>query len=123
MSHNTTEFLAKEKALEFLAIASIKQKKIYLNTSNLSSEMARIDRIITESYTKSKDVIEYNKYVMDFIKCNGRAIVYNEEYDYDIDLPDNRYDLNIDVVIDKLLRKEFYNNLTTPSNPATMLSQ
>lgn len=95
----------KQEALNWLAFASLKQWGENTDLENISAEKARIERIISDAYTKTKDTTEYNQYVLNFIKEHGREIVYGDKYTYDIAFPDDPYELNIDIIIDKYHRK------------------
>lgn len=98
-------FEKKQEALTFIAFASLKQWKEPTDFENISAEKARIERVISDIYAKSKDETEYNQYVLNFIKKHGREIVYEDTYTYDIAFSDDPYELNVDAIIDKYHRK------------------
>ena len=106
MTKQPTVYQKKQNALQWLAYASLKNWNEPTDLANISAEKSRIERVITDIYTKSKDETEYNQYVLNFIKEHGREIVYDDTYCYDISIPDEGYELNIDVIIDKMHRKQ-----------------
>lgn len=101
-----TTYERKQESLKWLAYASLKQWNEPTDLQNIAIEKSRIERVISDIYTKSNDDTEYNQYVLNFIKENGREIVYGDKYTYDISLPDEPYELNVDVIIDKYNRKK-----------------
>ena len=103
---NPSVYARKQEALKWLAFASLKQWNEPTDLANISAEKSRIERVISDIYTKSKDETEYNQYVLNFIKEHGREIVYEDTYTYDVEIPDEGYELNVDVIIDKFKRKK-----------------
>lgn len=100
-----TIFQRKEDCLLLISFASLKHWKESTSGENISAEKARLDRVISDIYTKSRVDMDYNQFVLDFIKEHGEEIVYGNEYTYDIDIPDEFTELNIDTIIDKYHRK------------------
>jgi hypothetical protein len=96
----------KDNALGWLAYATLKQNNKPVDVDTVIFEKSRIERVITDIYTKSPDETEFNQYVLNFIKEHGREVVYDNTYSYDIDIPDEPYQMNIDVIIDKYNRKK-----------------
>jgi hypothetical protein len=96
----------KEESLNWLAYASLLNAQEPTNLENISAEKARIERVITDIYTKSKDETEFNQYILNFIQEHGKEIVYADTYNYDISIPDEVYEMNIDTIIDKYNRKK-----------------
>lgn len=79
-----------------LAYASLKQWDESTEPHNIDAEKARIERIIEQFYLDASDT-EYNAFVLSWIKENGRELVYTDKYTYDVDLPDDMRDTNIDL--------------------------
>lgn len=96
----------KQEALKWLAFASLKNWGESTDLQNISAEKSRIERVISDIYTKSKSDTEYNQFVLNFIKEHGREIVYEDTYTYDVPIPDEPYELNVNTIIDKLHRKQ-----------------
>lgn len=101
-----TVFERKQEALKWLAYARLKWLNKPTALENISKEKSRIERVISDLYTKSDSEIEYNRYILNFVKEHGREIVYDSTYDYDVQIPDEGYEINLDVIIDKFNRKK-----------------
>jgi hypothetical protein len=93
----------------FLLNLSLKYWQESTEIENVLAEKSRIERVISEEYIKCPKDIEYNQFVLDFIKQHGREIVYTDDYNYDIDIPDEQYEINIDTIINKYRRKNLNN--------------
>lgn len=96
----------KQEALKFLAFASLKQWNEPTDIPNISAEKSRIERVISDQYIKSDSDVEYNQFVLNFIKEHGEEIVYDDVWSYDIEVPDEGYELNVNTIIDKMTRKK-----------------
>lgn len=100
-----TLFQRKEDCLLLIAFASLKNWEEPTNPENIAVEKSRIDRVISDIFIKNKLDIDYNQFVLDFIKENGREIVYGNEYTYDVPIPDEYTELNVNTIIEKMHRK------------------
>ena len=85
----------KEDALLCLAYASLLNWKEKTDPDNVLAEKARIERII-EEYYKSSIPQEYNSYVLGWIKEHGRELVYGSSFAYDIQIPDEVQETNVE---------------------------
>lgn len=103
-------YLKKEDALLLIAFASLKHWQESIDIENILAEKARIERVISDEYVKSTTYKEYNQFVLDFIKKYGREIVYTNIYNYDIEFPDEHYELNVDTIINKYNLKKSKEN-------------
>lgn len=112
INKSTISFHKKEDVLLLIAFASLKYWQESTEIENVLAEKSRIERVISEEYIRYPKDIEYNQFVLDFIKKHGREIVYTDDYNYDIDIPDEQYEINIDTIINKYRRK----NLNTPKS-------
>lgn len=101
-----TLFERKENCLLLVAYASLKQWQEPTDKENLSAEKARIERVIADIFTKNKLDVDYNQFVLEFVKEHGREIVYGNEYTYDVEIPDDATELDVNVMIDKYIRKQ-----------------
>lgn len=101
-----TTYSKKQEALKFLAFASLKHWNEPTDIPNISAEKSRIERVISDQYIKSDSEKEYNQFVLDFIREHGREIVYEDTWNYDIEIPDEGYELNVNTLIDKYTRKK-----------------
>jgi hypothetical protein len=95
----------KEDCLLLIAFASLKQWGEPTDSNNLMGEKARLERVISDIFRGNKVDMDYNQFVLDFIKEHGRNIVYGNEYTYDIPIPDDFTELNVDTIINKYNRK------------------
>lgn len=103
---STSIFQRKEESLNWLAYASLKQWDEPTDLENISFEKARIERVISDIYSKSKDETEFNEFCLNWIKLNGKDLVYTDKFTYDISIPDEQYELNVNTIIDKMERKK-----------------
>ena len=101
-----TLFQKKEEALKWLAYASLKNWHEPTDVENVLFEKARLERVISDLFVKDKKDIDYNQYVLNFIKEHGREVVYEDTYTYDVSIPDEQYEMNINTLIDKYTRKK-----------------
>jgi hypothetical protein len=101
-----TVYERKQEALKWLAYASLKNWNEPTDLQNISVEKSRIERVISDIYTKANDDTEYNQFVLNFIKEHGREIVYEDTYTYDVPIPDEPYEMNVNTLIDKYKRKQ-----------------
>lgn len=101
-----TLFQRKEDCLLLIAYASLKQWDEPVDKENISAEKARIDRVISDIYSKNKLDVDYNQFVLEFVKEHGREIVYGNEFTYDVEVPDDATELDVNVMIDKYIRKQ-----------------
>lgn len=101
-----TLFARKEESLNWLAYASLKNWNEPTSLENIAYEKSRIERVISDIYAKSRDETEYNQYVLNFIKEHGREIVYEDTYTYDVTIPDEPFEMDINTIIDKYNRKK-----------------
>ena len=99
-------YARKQEALKFLAFASLKNWNEPTDFPNISAEKSRIERVISDQYIKSKSEKEYNQFVLDFIREHGEEIVYTDQWTYDIEIPEEPYELNVNTIIDKYTRKK-----------------
>jgi hypothetical protein len=100
-----TLFERKENCLLLISYASLKNWEESTSKENLSAEKSRLERVISDLFCKHKVDMDYNQFVLDFVKEHGREIVYGDEYTYDVEIPDEYSELNVNVMIDKLQRK------------------
>lgn len=101
-----TLFQRKEDCLLLIAFASLKQWGESTDPNNLFAEKSRLDRIISEAFCKSTSDMDYNQFVLDFIKQHGREIVYENNYTYDTPIQDDYTELNIEMIIDRYNKKK-----------------
>jgi hypothetical protein len=106
MEKSLTLYQRKDQALNWLSYASLLHNKKSITLEKISTEKSRLDRIISEEYVKAKKVIDYNQFCLDWIKDNGGDVIYSDKWLYDIPFSDEPYELNIDTIIDKLVRKK-----------------
>lgn len=95
----------RDNVLTLVAYASLKHNGESTDIDNIAAEKFRLDRIISNEFVKSKNDKEYNQFCIDFLKENADDIVYTDKFVFDIEYPDEPYELNVDVMIDKLHRK------------------
>lgn len=89
-------FERKEDTLLLVAFASLKHNGESTDSNNLNAEKSRIERIAESFYTKSKEFVEYNAFIMDWTKLNMRDIVYTDKFIYDIPIKDDYFEVNLD---------------------------
>ena len=95
----------KEDCLLLLAYASLKQWNEPTNPENLSAEKSRLERVVTDIFTKTNIDIDYNQFILEFIKEHSKEIIYGNSYTYDVDIPDEYTELNVNTIIEKYHRK------------------
>ena len=98
-------FQRKEDAFLLISFASLKHWGEPTDKENISAEKARLERV-GESFYKSSVDVEYNKFMLEWIKENAEEIVYGDSFTYDVSIPDDTYEIDVDVVVNKMLRKE-----------------
>lgn len=86
----------KEDSLLCLAYASLLNWKEPTDLNNILAEKTRIERVAESFYKAAKDQ-EYNAFILEWIKENGREIVYGDRFSYDVDLPDNMTETNVNL--------------------------
>lgn len=90
MKTKLTPFDAKELVLEKTAIAKLKNKNIRVTYDRVIAESGRIERVAESYFVKSKDY-DYNKFIINFIKDNFEKLLFTNELDYDIIVPDEEF--------------------------------
>lgn len=95
----------RQNASLVVAYSSLKYNGESLEQENVRAEKYRLDRILADEYVKSSGDKEYNRFCLDWIAQNGMDFVTTDKWIYDIEFQDEPYELNIDVLIDKLHRK------------------
>jgi hypothetical protein len=90
------KFEVKEDVLMLVAYASLKNRRKSTGPTEIEIEKSRLERIAEEFYKKSKD-IEYNQFIIDWVKSKAHDIVYTDAYMYDAVLPDEPYELNVNL--------------------------
>jgi hypothetical protein len=94
----------KENILSLIAFASLKHWNEPTDFDNIQAEKGRIERVAELFYKKSDQ--EYNSFIISWLKENARKIVYTDEFTYDnVNIPDDVYELNIDLFCRKTLSK------------------
>ena len=98
-------FQRKEDAFLLVSYASLKQWGEPTTKENISAEKARLERVGESFYTSSVDV-EYNQFMLDWLKENAREIVYGDTFTYDVEIQDDYHEIDVNVIINKMKRKE-----------------
>ena len=86
----------KEEMLLLIAFASLKHNDEPTDLENLHAEKSRLERIAENFYKNSPDQ-EYNQFLIDWLRENAHDIVYTDKFVYDVNIPDEPYDLNVDL--------------------------
>lgn len=86
----------KENILLLLAYASLKHNGESTGIDNIQAEKSRIERVAEYFYKVGNDQ-EYNTFMIDWLKGNAQDIVYTDKYVYDTPIPDEPFELNIDL--------------------------
>lgn len=92
-------------SFELIAFASLKHNGESVDKENIEYESLRLQRVISDQYVKMDHNLHYNDFVKYFIKNHGRDFVFTDEFTYDPQVPDEPYELNVNVMIDKYNRK------------------
>ena len=74
------EYNQKEKSLTLIAFASLSYANESLDEDNILFEKDRIESIIQDNYISSEPM-EYNTFVLDWLKKNAHELVYTGLYD------------------------------------------
>lgn len=86
----------KEDMFLLIAYASLKHNGESTSLDNLHAERYRLERIAENFYKGSPDQ-EYNQFLIDWLRTNAHDIVYTDRFVYDVSIPDDPYDLNVDL--------------------------
>jgi hypothetical protein len=97
-----TKFQVKEDILMLIAYASLEHNGEDTGPENIQAEMRRIERV-AESFYKDAEDREYNDFMISWLKDRADEIVYTNDLVYDIPLPDEPYDLNVDLFCRKAI--------------------
>lgn len=93
---NKRNFERKENVLLLIAYASLKNAGEPTDPDNIQAERYRLERV-AESYYKSAPDKEYNEWMVDWLQANAHEIVYTDRFVYDVPVPDEPYELNVDL--------------------------
>jgi len=74
------EYNQKEKSLTLIAFASLQYANEPVTEENILFEKDRIESIIQDDYI-SGEPMEYNTFVLDWLKKNAHELVYTGLYD------------------------------------------
>lgn len=74
------EYNQKEKSLTLIAFASLQYANEPVTEENILFEKDRIESIIQDDYISGKPM-EYNTFVLDWLKKNAHELVYTGLYD------------------------------------------
>ncbi len=90
----------KDNVLTLVAFASLKHNGESTEYENIEAEKYRLERVAEKFYLKTdkknkKSDQEYNVFIIDWIKKNINDLVYSDKYVFDVTIPDNAHDLNI----------------------------
>lgn len=86
----------KDNVLTLVAFASLKQWGESTDTNNLEAEKSRLERVAEKFYLNDKKTEqEYNVFIIDWIKKNIHDLVYTDKYVFDVTIPDNAFETNI----------------------------
>lgn len=100
-----TLYQRKENCLFLIAFASLKQWNEPTDPDNIHAEKSRLDRVISDIFTQNRLDVDYNQFVLEFIKEHADEIVYGNEYTYDVSIADEFTELNVNTIIEKYQRK------------------
>lgn len=99
-----TMFQRKEDAFLLISFASLKHWGESVERENVFAEKARLERV-AESFFVSAGDVDYNEFLLDWVKANAHEIVYGEEFTYDVSIPDDSHDFNVNSLIEKEKKK------------------
>ena len=100
-----TQFQKKEDALFLTAYASLKQYNEPTTQENISAEKSRLDRVITQEYLDDDSDIEYNEFVLQWLRIHAHDVIHTDIWTYDIEVPDDSHELDVNVLVNKYQRK------------------
>lgn len=100
-----TIFERKENALLLLAFASLKEYNEPTTQENISAEKARLERVISQEYLHDQNDVEYNQFILDWIQVHAEEVVYSDDWTYDVEVPDDAHEMDINVLVNKYQRK------------------
>lgn len=103
-----TLFERKQNALKLIAFASLKYNGEPTEIQNIAAETSRLSRIVADEYIQSSNVKDFNQFCLDWIKKNGEDFVKSDMWTYDIEISDDAHDLDVNIMIDKFQKKNFY---------------
>lgn len=91
------ENMQKHNDMAFLiAYASLKANGEPTDENNIEAEKARIERIAQQFYLNAEDE-EYHGFMIKWLRENARDIVYTDKFVYDTNIPDEQFELNINL--------------------------
>jgi hypothetical protein len=73
-------FQRKTSVLTLTAYASLKHAGEPTDYDNIQVESNRIEKIATKHYNADKSVIEYNEFIIKWVKENADEIVYGDTF-------------------------------------------
>lgn len=85
----------KDNVLFLVAYASLKHWNEPINTNNIEAEKSRIERIAEQFFIKSNE--EYNTFIINWVKNNAKKLVYTNDYVYDVHIPDDSHETNVNL--------------------------
>lgn len=103
-----TLFERKQQALKLIAFASLKYNNEPVDIENIVAETSRLSRIVADEYIKSTTEKDFNKFCLDWIKKNGEDFIKSDLWTFDIDIPDDSHNLDVNIMIEKFRTKKFY---------------
>lgn len=98
-------FDKKEDVLFLTAYASLANYNEPTTPENISAEKSRLDRVITQEYLDDQSDIEYNQFVIEWLKDHAEEVIHTDIWTYDIDIPDDAHELDVNVIVNKYQRK------------------
>ena len=98
-------FEKKENALLLTAYASLLINDEPTDLENISAEKARLDRVITQEYLNDQNDIEYNQFVLQWLREHSDEVIHTDQWTYDIEVPDDAHELDVNVLVNKYQRK------------------
>jgi hypothetical protein len=87
----------KENILYLIAFAVLKNSNKPTKQDNIIAEKGRIERVAERYYIKTDK--EYNVFIIDWLKENARKLVYSNEFSYDVSIPDDVKETNLDLFL------------------------
>lgn len=93
-----TKFRMKETILENVAMLSLESKKVKVTYDKVIAESGRIERIAENFYVSSKET-DYNTFILHWIKDNLNKLLYTDELSYDVIVPDEAYENDLEKYI------------------------
>jgi hypothetical protein len=80
-----------------VAYASLLNAEEATNLNNIEAESARIERIAEKFYLDNDSTLDYNSFIMEWVKSHADDIVYSDKYSFDVEIPDDSYEINSDM--------------------------